>query len=410
MPTETLDELGAACEVRSADASDAVDGVVPALVAHPVSTAEVSAVLRAAHGRGLHVVPRGAGTRQSWGCPPAAVDLVLDVSRLDGVLTHAAGDLVVTVSAGLPFATLQEALAPHWQRLALDPVVAGGTIGGTIATATSGPLRYRYGSVRDLLIGITVVRADGTVTHAGGTVVKNVAGYDLGKIYTGSLGTLGIVTEAVFRLHPLPEAARWVTVTTADSQRAAAAVAAVRSSQNDPVALEVDRQAPGEPVTVGVALEGVDEGIGARCDEVCRLLGDAAGERASVADSPPAWWGVLPHDAVTGPGVMLTHEPAAFGAVLAAAPGAVRGSAGAGVLAVGLDDGFDSGRVADDLDALRALAGRYGGSAVLRCATPDVKQACDVWGPVPALPLMRRVKDEFDPGHRLAPGRFVGGI
>lgn len=406
MPAEALDELGAACEVRPATAADAVDGVVPELVSCPRSTADVSAVLAAAHDRGLHVVPRGAGTRLSWGGAPAAVDLVLDVSRLDGVLTHAAGDLVVTVSAGMPFAALQDSLAPHRQRLALDPVVAGGTIGGTVATATSGPLRYRYGSVRDLLIGITVVRADGTVTHAGGTVVKNVAGYDLGKLYTGSLGTLGVITEAVFRLHPSPEAARWITVATPDPQRAAAAVAAVRASQNDPVALEVDRPGAGEPATVGIALEGVAAGIGARCDDVARLLGEAAGERASVADSPPGWWGLLPHDPVSGPGATLTHEPAALGAVLTAAPGAVRGSAGAGVLAVGLDDA----RVADDLDALRTLAGRHGGSAVLRCATPDVKQACDVWGPVPALPLMHRLKDEFDSEHRLAPGRFVGGI
>lgn len=406
MPTEALDEIAPACEVTPGTAADAVDGVVPELVAFPRSTEQVSAVLAAAHDRGLHVVPRGAGTRLSWGGAPAAVDLVVDVSRLDGVLAHAAGDLVVTVSAGVALATLQDALAPEGQRLALDPVVPGGTIGGAVATGTSGPLRYRFGSVRDLLIGITVVRADGTATHAGGLVVKNVAGYDLGKLYTGSMGTLGVITEAVFRLHPLPEAARWITVTTSDPQRAAAAVAAVRSSQNDPVALEVDRPGPGEPTTVGVAIEGVAQGMGARCDDVSRLLGEAAGAPAGVDESPPDWWGRLPHDTVSGPGATLTHEPAALGDVLAAAPGAVRGSAGAGVLAVGLD----AGRVVEGLDGLRTLAARHGGSAVLRCATPDVKQACDVWGPVPALPLMRRVKDEFDPGHRLAPGRFVGGI
>lgn len=406
MASTGLDEIDAGCEVQPGTDADAVDGVVPALVAYPGTTAQVADVLRATRGRGLHVVVRGSGTRLCWGGVPAAVDLLLDVSRLDAVIAHAAGDLVVTVAAGVPLATLQDALAPHGQRLALDPVVAGGTVGGAIATASSGPLRYRYGSVRDLLIGITVVRADGAVTHSGGIVVKNVAGYDLGKLYTGSLGTLGVITEAVFRLHPLPEAARWVTVTTGDPQRAAAAVDAVRNSQNDPVALEVDRPAPGEPVTVGVALEGVPGGIGARYDDVARLLGDAAGSPATVAESPPAWWGVLPHDPATGPGATLTHQPTALGDVLAGAPGAVRGSAGAGVLAVGLD----ATRVAEELDALRELAGRHGGSAVLRCATPEIKQRCDIWGPVAAVPLMRRVKDEFDPEHRLAPGRFVGGI
>ncbi|MQA15245.1 MAG: FAD-binding protein [Pseudonocardiaceae bacterium] len=401
-----IDELGAACEVRSAASSDAVDGVAPELVACPRSTDETAAVLRAAHRLGLRVVARGAGTKLSWGAPPSDVDLVIDTSRMDAVVAHAAGDLVVTVQAGLPLAVLQHALAPHGQRLSLDPVVAGTTLGGAIATASSGPLRYRYGSVRDLLIGITVVRADGTVTKSGGTVVKNVAGYDLGKLYTGSLGTLGVVTEAVFRCHPLPESTRWVTVNAPDPRRAAAAVATVRGSQNDPVALEVDRLAPGEPVSIGVALEGVAAGIDARCDEVARLLGEATGSRPAVAAAPPDWWGRLPHDPVTGPGATLSHEPAALAAILAEAPGAVRGSAGAGVLAVGLDPA----RVGADLDALRALAGRHGGSAVLRCTAPGVKEGLDVWGPVPAITLMRRVKDEFDPEHRLAPGRFVGGI
>ena len=412
-----LDELQAVCgEVHTATGADAVDGVVPGLVARPADTDEVCAVLRAAAARGLRVVPRGAGTRMGWGAPPTAVDLVLDVSRMDAVLAHAAGDLVVTVQPGLALADLQGALAPHGQRLALDACVARGTIGGTVATATSGPLRYRYGSVRDLIIGITVVLADGTVTKSGGTVVKNVAGYDLGKLYTGSLGTLGVITEVVFRLHPVPEATRWVTATTSDVARAAGGVAAVRASQHDPVALEVDRPAPGGPVTVAVALEGVEGGIGTRSEQVAELLRSATGVAAavsdvlvsdvSVSDAGPDWWRTLPHDPATGPGAVLTAEPAALASVLAAAPGAVRGSAGVGVFAVGLD----IGRVAADLDTLRRLAAAHGGSAVLRCAAPEVKAGLDVWGPVPALALMRRLKDEFDPQHRLSPGRFVGGI
>jgi glycolate dehydrogenase FAD-binding subunit len=210
MVTSTLGGLRAACgDVAQATADDTVDGVPARWVAWPGSTEEVSAVLRAAARMGLRVVARGTGTRLTWGVPPTDVDLIVDTSRMGAVLAHVAGDLVVTVQAGLRMVDLQDALAPHRQRLALD---SAGTVGGTIATAASGPLRYRYGSVRDLLIGITVVRADGTVTRSGGTVVKNVAGYDLGKLYTGSLGTLGVITEAVFRLHPLPEASRWITV------------------------------------------------------------------------------------------------------------------------------------------------------------------------------------------------------
>ncbi|MGH3798300.1 MAG: FAD-binding oxidoreductase [Pseudonocardiaceae bacterium] len=404
-PTAAIfDELRAACaQVRRATVDDVVDGVPARWVAQPAGTEEVSAVLRAAADVGLHVVPRGAGTRLSWGTPPRQLDLIVDTARMDAVLAHVAGDLVVTTQAGLRLAKLQDALAPQGQRLALD---GGGTIGGTIATAASGPLRYRYGAVRDLIIGITVVLADGTVTRSGGKVVKNVAGYDLAKLYTGSLGTLGIITEAVFRLHPLPDTSRWITVTADDPRRAAAAVAVIRNSQNDPVALEVDRIVPGGPVTVGIAVEGVTEGIEARAADVADLLGRSAGTPATITDAPPDWWGLAPY-AANRPAVVVTCEPTGLSDLLATAPGSLRGSAGAGVLVAGLHDGE---RVGADLAELRAIAARHGGTAVLRCAPPQLKAGLDVWGPVPALALMRRLKDEFDPQHRLAPGRFVGGI
>ncbi|MEO7195455.1 MAG: FAD-binding oxidoreductase [Pseudonocardiaceae bacterium] len=418
MATSTLGGLRAACgEVTEAGAEDTVDGVPARWVARPGNTEEVAAVLRAAAELGLRVVARGTGTRLGWGVPPTALDLIVDTSRMGAVLAHAAGDLVVTVQAGLPLVQLQAALAPHRQRLALDsddslgggPIVGdtrGGTVGGTIATAAAGPLRYRYGSVRDLLIGITVVLADGTVAHSGGRVVKNVAGYDLGKLYTGSLGTLGVITEAVFRLHPLPETSRWITVPAADAERAAAAIAAVRGAQFDPVALEVDRPAPGAPVTVGVAVEGVREGIGARADAVADTMSAAAGAGAAVTEQPPDWWGRPPHPP-RGPAAVVTCEPTGLAELLATAPGALRGSAGAGVLTAGLDD---DDRLGAELARLREIATRHGGTAVLRCAPPHRRAGLDVWGPVPALALMRRLKDQFDPEHRLSPGRFVGGI
>jgi glycolate oxidase FAD binding subunit len=401
-----LRELQAACgDVTEAGADDAVDGVAARWVAWPVSTQEVSAVLRAAAGLGLCVVARGTGSRLTWGLPPTGLDLLVDLSRMDAVITHAAGDLVVTVQAGLRMADLQDVLGVHRQRLALDGAdTLGGTIGGTIATATAGPLRYRYGSVRDLLIGITVVLADGTVARAGGTVVKNVAGYDLGKIYTGSLGTLGVITEAVFRLHPMPETRRWITAATDDPARASAAIAAVRASQHDPVALEVERTAPDADVTVGVAIESVAGGIGARADAVGELLSTATGTPATVAEQPPEWWGQLPQ----APWATVTCEPTGLTDLLATAPGTLRGSAGAGVLTSGLSD---DDRLGAELGQLRAIARGHGGHAVLRCAPAHRKEGLDVWGPVPAaLGVMRRLKDQFDPEHRLAPGRFVGGI
>jgi len=405
MAAPTPDGLRAACPaVTEATAHDAVDGVPARWVARPTSTAEVSAVLRAAAGLGLDVLARGGGTRLAWGAPPRGLDLIVDTCRMDAVVAHAAGDLVVTAQAGLRLADLQDVLAPHRQRLALDS--GGGTIGGTIATAASGPLRYRYGSVRDLIIGITVVLADGTITRSGGTVVKNVAGYDLAKLYTGSFGTLGIITEAVFRLHPLPDASRWITVTTDHPDHAADAIAAVRNSQLDPVALEVDRPVLSGPVAVGIALEGVAGGIDARAADVAAILGTATGTPATLIEAPPQWWGRPPHPP-QGPAVILTCQPTGLRDVIAHAPGTLRGSAGGGVLVAGLPEGH---RLGAELEQLRQLTARHGGSAVLRCAPPPCPAGLDRWGPVPALALMRRLKDEFDPEHRLAPGRFVGGI
>jgi glycolate oxidase FAD binding subunit len=405
MTTSTLGGLRLACaDVAEATASDTVDGVAPRWVAWPRSTEEVSAVLRAAAGLGLRVVARGTGTRLAWGLPPTGLDLIVDVSRMDAVLAHAAGDLVVTVQSGVRMVDLQDTLAVHRQRLALDGSdILGGTVGGTIATAASGPLRYRYGSVRDLLIGITVVLADGTIARAGGTVVKNVAGYDLSKVYAGSLGTLGVVTESVWRLHPLPESRRWITATVEDPAQAAAAIAAIRASQHDPAALEVERVAPGGVVTVGVAVEGVTAGIGARADAVGKLLGTAAGLPATVAEHPPDWWG----QPLPAPHATVTCEPTGLADLLTNAPGMLRGGAGAGALACGL---HDDDRLGVELARLREITRRHGGNAVLRCAAPHLKAGLDVWGPVPALALMRRLKDQFDPDHRLAPGRFVGGI
>src|SRR5580692_11354407 len=205
--------LAAACPaLADGTAADAVAGVIPSYVASPSSTDEAAALLRAATEAGLAVVPRGAGTGFSWGAPPSRCDLVLDLRSMDQVLEHAAGDLVARVQAGATIGQLSVALGSAGQQLALD-VPAEATVGGVVATGTAGPRRYRYGAPRDLLIGITMVRADGVVAHAGGKVVKNVAGYDLGKLLAGSYGTLGLITEATFRLHPRPPASAYVSLT-----------------------------------------------------------------------------------------------------------------------------------------------------------------------------------------------------
>jgi glycolate oxidase FAD binding subunit len=367
-----LDEL-----TRPAAGDDHVGGVPARLVAAPASTAEAAALIAAA--RDLTVVVRGAGTKIHWGPPPRALDLIIDTRRLSGIVEHAAGDLITVLRAGTPLTDL----SLGDQQLVLDGP-SGATVGGTIATNTSGPRRMQYGTVRDLLIGITVVRPDGKIAHSGGKVVKNVAGYDLGKLFTGSYGTLGLITECAFRLHPLPASHAYVRATAP-----ATAVAALLGAQVVPAAVEID-SASGE---VAVLLEGT--AARDRAELVEKLIG------GEIGDHPPPWWGVSPWDP-GGIGMKLS-VPISRVPALAESGFAVRGSAGTGVLYAAPAD-------ITEVERLRALCVRNDGHAVVLTAPPGVREILDMWGPVPGLALMRRIKNQFDPGHRFAPGRFVGGI
>jgi glycolate oxidase FAD binding subunit len=385
-----LEALAKACDVRPGEPADAVLGVTPSYVASPSSVGEACDLMRTAAEHGLAVVPRGAGTKLHWGAPPRRCDLLVDTRRLRRVIEHAAGDLVVKAEAGLPLDDLGDALAEAGQQLALDRPLPGATIGGTLATATAGPRRHLYGSARDLLIGITVVRADGVLAHAGGKVVKNVAGYDLGKLFTGSYGTLGLIVEAAFRLHPLPRAQAYVTATAADAGRALEMTQALLHSALVPAAIDVD--GPG-PITVAASLEGTPDGVRQRADAAAELIGGRIGEA-------PGWWGRLPEGEVLAE---VRASPTVLEVLfndLAAAPGArLRGSAGRGVWHAAL-------AVEGASDALARL--RRNADVVVLSA-PD-GASFDRWGTIPALPLMRRVKHEFDPDGRLSPGRFAGGI
>jgi glycolate oxidase FAD binding subunit len=424
--------LAQACaDVSEAGPGDEVAGVAPRFVARPAGVTEAAAVLAAASSLGMTAVPRGSGTRLAWGSPPASCDLVIDTLRMNRVLEHAAGDLVVRAQAGVGLDQLAAVLAEAGQRLALDPPglthpdgAGAGTIGGVLATGAAGPLRLRYGTPRDLAIGITVVRADGTVAKSGGKVVKNVAGYDLGKLFAGSYGTLGLIAEAAFRLHPQPAAASFVTLDAADPDEARAAVAAAAGSPLAPSAVELDRPARGEPFRVGVLLEGDAAGVAERTVAMTGLLGSG-----SVAPDPPAWWGGGAAATVDGTLIRIAFWAAELAGVLravdaaAAAAGldpAVGGSAAAGVLYAAVAEGAPASAVAQFVTDLRAAMGSGGsplaggppqrGSAVVLRAPAGVRAAVDLWGPASGLRLMRAIKDQFDPEHRLAPGRFTGGI
>ncbi len=408
-----LDDLRKVADdrVRAAGPDDSIDGTLPRHVATPSTTDETAELLRVAAHHGLHVVASGSGTKQCWGNRPSSLDLVVQTTAMTGVVEHAAGDLITVVRAGTSLADLQGVLAAAEQQLALDSAFPSATIGGIVASDTSGPRRVLYGTMRDLLIGITFVRADGVVAKAGGKVVKNVAGYDFGKLLTGSYGTLGLITEVALRLHPLPKEQRVVTMKVADGDSAAVAVRRVLGSQVVPTAVEADLPADG-PVTVAVLLEGVAAGVEARTAATVELLGST-----SVVGDVPEWFGRYPFEP-EDVGLKLTTTLSGVGPILSAARGlshrhgvpvAVRGSA-SGVLYAAMPADTPASTIGRVLEELRALAAAYDGTVVVLTGPAETRNALDVWGPVTGLDLMRRLKDQLDPDHRLAPGRFVGGI
>jgi len=224
---------------RPGTAGDAIDGVTPVRVAEPSSGRECAAALAAAAAGGQSTVLRGGGTKMGWGRPVQSVDLVVSTARLDETLIHRDGDLTATVGAGVPLGRLNAALATRGQWLPVDSAFAGATIGGVLATNDAGPLRYRYGTPRDLLIGITLALTDGRVVKAGGTVVKNVAGYDLGKLVTGSYGALAAIVDATFKLLPVPHTSSTLRAVYADPDVLAADAGAIAASQLEPLAFDV---------------------------------------------------------------------------------------------------------------------------------------------------------------------------
>ena len=387
---------------RPGGPDDAVGGVVPREVVRPTTVEEVAEVLRAAHGDGLSVVPVGGGTKTSWAAPPTSCDLLLDTTGLDRVVEHVAGDLVVVAEAGVRLADLQSSLAEHGQLLGLDPPEQGATLGGVVSANASGPRRLAYGTVRDLLIGTTVVLADGTVAKAGGKVVKNVAGYDLGKLYTGAHGSLGVVVSTTWRLHPLPPARRVVVVDLADGAQAGQMAIALNRSTLTPSAVELVGTASG-PGQLVVVFESIAESVAAQADAARDLLGGG-----TSADDVPDGFGARPG----GPAdvvLRIAHVPTGLQTALAALPAGTR-------LSASVATGVTYAAVAADqapavLPRLREALRPVDGTAVVLRAPDDLRGALDHWGPVgDSLDLMRKVKARFDPEGRMSPGRFVGGL
>jgi glycolate oxidase FAD binding subunit len=402
--------------LHSATPADAVDGIQPQWIAEPGSEEELARVLRLANSVGLHVVPRGRGTKMDWGNLPRHADLVLSTLRLNRIVEHAWGDMTATVEAGCSMAEFQRVLGEHGQRLALDALwPEHATIGGILATNDSGTYRIRFGALRDLVIGITLALPDGTLARSGGKVVKNVAGYDLPKLATGSLGTLGVITTAIFRLHPLPQAERSLSFVMSDPASMNQLVLAVQDSKLAYTGLQI-RAGSNDPPCVDVRFEGTTRGIDAQARQLLSLTG-----KARQVDSAPDVWNKC-QALWTGkePKILCKFSvlPSQWGALCVAVvrasqqlrltPQLVGQGLGLGVLRLEGDDGSDWLAIITRLrEELNLLEGTLG---VLHCPLA-LKSHIDVWGPVgDSERLMHRVKTQFDPVAILNPGRFVGGI
>ncbi|MBI2364412.1 MAG: FAD-binding oxidoreductase [Deltaproteobacteria bacterium] len=418
-------ELGAAAVIteQSVLASHIVDGMQPALVCFPAAAEQIAAALRVAAEAEAAVIPWGGGTAMQIGNRPRSLDVVMETGRLDRVIEHDGANLTATVQSGMTLMALQEVLARQKQILPFDPPFpARATIGGIVAANLNGPRRSCYGSVRDLVIGMKVSLASGEVIKAGGKVVKNVAGYDMCKLFVGSLGTLGILTEVTLRVAPIPETAATVVAAGAlpkvlrfvdelsRSPLLPAAVALMNSralgaGQNDwraaircegfaeTVARHTnDALAMAQRVGLGAEILR-DSADGQLWDRVRdfplqtgRVVYRVTVARASVAESVRAireWNGSEFQPAI------LSNPPT-------------------GTLWVAESERQTSPqRFAD----LLSLAPRCGGHAIIFAAPDDTKKNIDVWGPPPpTLALMREMKNQFDPTGLLNPGRFVGGL
>jgi glycolate oxidase FAD binding subunit len=410
----------------AARAAAAVDGWQPRWVARPRSLEDAAHVLALAHDERLAVLPRGSGSAQGLGGLPDRADVVLDLSRLDTVLEHSPDDLTVTVQAGVTAGALAAALAARRQTLPLDPPGwSRRTLGGIAATAASGPLRLRYGTMRDLLLGVRFIQADGVTTWGGAKVVKSVTGYDVPKLLVGSLGTLGVIGELTLRLHPLPEVEATCLLLLPSPEAAQDMVARIVDSTLQPNRLEwLDPGAlaacalPTAQAALAISIGSVESAVRAQHAAIAEA---AAAAGARVETVGPAFWRTYDRTlAETGSTLLrvatLTSRlsptlSAIRGALGAEMPFIVTACAPLGVLRVAIDGG-EPERLGEAIERLRGFVAEDEGSVVIERAPLAVRTRVDPWGPVAAgaLELMRTLKREFDPGRSLNPGRFVGGI
>ena len=418
------------------DARYVLDGRQPARAVRAGSDAEVEEVLAGAEGLG--VAPVGGATMTGLGMPPERYDLALDLSGMDGVVAYEPDDFTITVEAGMPLAALQRRLAEHGQFVPLDhPRFERATVGGVIAVGRGGLRRRAFGYPRDWVIGMRMVLADGTPIKGGGRVVKNVSGYDLPKLFCGSLGTLGVIVEATFKLRPLPTSDQLAVLSAPDFAAALeAARAAARSEPSLQAAVALSPASAGavgglsddlseDNAAVVLRMSGLEEAV----LETLAGAADAARGAGASGGTPTeigvieTWQALLDLELATPPdqlrlrlGAPPASLPEARSQLERVLPDAADAStrwiaaADSGVLFVEtpFDDVDQSAR---RIEAARGALTLLGGNLTIEQAPPALKRRVDIWGPAgEGARLMHRIKREFDPQRRLNPGRFVDGI
>ena len=417
---------------------DSIGGIEPQISVSPESTNELSRTLAAAAEDGLAVAPRGGGTRMGLGGPLRQYDVSLSLSRLNGILTHSPADLTATVEAGITLDSLRQSLERHEQFLAVDaPLAEVATIGGTLAAGAIGPLKWQFGSPRDLVVGMKVVQANGTATKSGGQVVKNVSGYDMARLHIGGLGTLGVISEVSFKLTPLPQRQATLLAAFPNIHRSLTAGVAVANTGVMPLAMVAfDRKvnsraslaASGQEDYLAVRLGGRPRTLERQIDECRRLCldhgalsidlvgeGETSGLWRRITDF--GWSGDADHVATARVSIAPTRlaefvdglapGDRAISSAVVAEPG--YGGALAHWFADGAENADDD--VTTHLRRARDAATQNGGQLVVERCPTAVKQMVDPWGEVgESLQIMRRMKEQYDPEGILNPGRFVGGI
>ncbi len=415
-----------------------VDGLRPQAVVKPLNKEELSAVLSSAHAHQLGVIPWGGGTMMTAGQAPSSYDLAIDLKSMDHIVDYPAEDLTITVEAGITLAALNEKLHQNRQFLPFDPPFPEkATIGGLIASGASGPMRLGFGGIKDSLLGLQMVLSDGTIAKSGSRVVKNVAGYDLGKLFTGSWGTLGVITSASFKVRPLPEKIVVVSLACGTWEVAVDFFKSCRESAMDPCGLELLNPAAApeiagalpKEITLVVGLAGFQEdvtwqlellaGIQKKSKAANLKIWEGDSQKtlmASLRDFPGKFSGET-KDQVTFKANLLPSEIIGFSRIIE------QQSASAGlrqVLLLHLGLGtlcgrfyFNQGKgVEAETELLLQLQERAfasGGNLVVQSGPGSLKQRIPGWGKARGdFELMRQIKDKIDPKHLLNPGRFIG--